>query len=136
MTDCVVSCLQQTAEIASPAISNGLMALAGSLGGGSLIGFTSGYFLKKMAKIALFVIGAFSLVLMYLGYTGVFTVNWDKTERGIREVSQNAINEVVKMVQHTANQFNDGNGVFGNDMIVGGAVSGFVPSFLIGLKKG
>ena len=137
MTDgCTIACLQQSAEIAAPAISGGLMTMLGSLGGGSLIGFVSGYFLKKMIKLAMFVMGAFALVLMYLGYNGMFTVNWNKTEAMVKDSAEKAVNEVTKVVQHTADSFNDGTGMMGNEVVVGAAVFGFVPSFLLGVRKG
>ena len=137
MTDgCTIACLQQSAQAAAPAISGGLMTMLGSLGGGSLIGFTAGYFLKKMIKVAMIVMGAFALGLMYLGYNGMFTVNWNKTEAMVKDSAEKAVQEVTKVVQHTADSFNDGTGMMGNEVVVGAAVFGFVPSFLLGVKKG
>jgi uncharacterized membrane protein (Fun14 family) len=137
MTDsCIISCLQQSAEIATPAISNALTGLLGSLGGGALLGFFAGFTLRKLAKIAMFIIGFFVLGLMVLHYKGIFRVDWKETEDTVKSGLEGFINEVTKIVSSTAKDFNDGNGWMGNDMIVAGGVTGFTAGFLLGLKKG
>lgn len=46
--------------------------------GGLLLGFATGYFLKKMMKAAALAVGAVSLVLILMSYYGIISVNWDK----------------------------------------------------------
>lgn len=135
MTDCVVSCLQ-TVEIASPALSNALMGLFGSLGGGALLGFFAGFTLRKLAKIATFIIGIFVLALMVLHYKGIFRVDWKETEDTVKNGLEAFINEVSKIVSSTAKDFNDGSGWMGNDMLVAGGITGFSAGFLLGVRKG
>lgn len=137
MTDsCVVSCLQQSAEIASPAISNALTGLMGSLGGGALLGFFSGYTLRKLAKVAMFIIGLFVLGLMVLHHKGIFRVNWQQTEETVRNGLEQTINETTKLVSSTATEFNNGSGWFGNDMVVMGGITGFAGGFILGVRRG
>ena len=137
MTDaCVISCLQQSAEIASPALTNALTGLLGSLGGGALLGFFAGFTLRKLVKIAMFIIGLFVLALMVLHYKGIFRVDWKETEQTVRTGLEGFTNEVSKMVSSTAKDFNDGSGWMGNDMLVAGGVTGFTAGFILGIKKG
>ena len=137
MTDgCTIACLQQSAQVAAPAITNGLMGLMGSLGGGALAGYVAGKALRMIVRIVMLIVGFLVLVLMFLSYKGIFNVSWDKTEASIRDGMQYTANEVTKMVSDTATKFNDGSGWFGNDMIVMGGVTGFTTGFLLGVRRG
>src|SRR5918999_1738676 len=132
MTDgCTIACLQQTAEIATPAISNALTGLLGSLGGGAMLGFFAGFTLRKLAKIAMFIIGFFVLGLMVLHYKGIFKVDWRETEDTVKSGLEGFIQEVSKIVSSTAKDFNEGSGWMGNDMMVMGGVTGFSAGFLL-----
>jgi len=53
-----------------------MSALAYQLGIGGIGGFIAGYALKKMMKIVAVVIGLFILALVYLGYSGIITINY------------------------------------------------------------
>jgi len=53
-----------------------LTPLAYQIGIGGMGGFIAGYALKKMMKIVAIVIGLFILVLVYLGYRGIITINY------------------------------------------------------------
>lgn len=48
------------------------------LGVGVVGGFIAGYALKKVTKIVAVVIGLFVLALIYLGYSGILTINYSK----------------------------------------------------------
>jgi len=48
------------------------------LGIGAVGGFIAGYALKKVTKIVAIVIGLFVLALIYLGYSGILTINYCK----------------------------------------------------------
>lgn len=137
MTDgCTIACLQQSAQIATPAVSSALMGLVGSMGGGALIGFFAGFTLRKLAKIAMFIIGFFVLGLMVLHYKGIFRVDWKETEETVKQGLEKGVNEISRVVENTAQEFNEGAGMFGNDMVVMGGIFGFIPGFLLGVKKG
>jgi uncharacterized membrane protein (Fun14 family) len=41
-------------------------------------GFIVGYALKKISKLIVVLIGLFFLVLLYLGYSGIISINYDK----------------------------------------------------------
>ena len=48
------------------------------LGVGGIGGFLVGYTIKKMVKIAAIIVAIFVAFIMYLGYTGVISVNYGK----------------------------------------------------------
>lgn len=55
-----------------------LSPLVYQLGAGGILGFLAGYAIKKVVKIAAVIAGLFALALIYLGYTGVISVNYEK----------------------------------------------------------
>lgn len=48
------------------------------LGVGAICGFIIGFAIKKMIKLIILLAGFFLLILVYLGYSGVISVNFDK----------------------------------------------------------
>ncbi len=48
------------------------------LGIGGFLGFFVGYAVKKMTKILAVLIGIGALILIYLGYEGIISINYDK----------------------------------------------------------
>jgi uncharacterized membrane protein (Fun14 family) len=61
--------------------------IASSIGFGGVAGFLVGYAIKKVLKIALFLVGLFIAALAYLGYQGIISINWDKLALGASDVS-------------------------------------------------
>jgi len=47
---------------------------------GGIGGFAVGYSIKKLFKLVAFIFGIFFLVLIYLGYAGVISVDYGKLE--------------------------------------------------------
>jgi uncharacterized membrane protein (Fun14 family) len=48
------------------------------LGIGGFLGFFVGYAIKKMTKVLAVLIGIGALILIYLGYEGIISINYDK----------------------------------------------------------
>ena len=48
------------------------------LGIGGVLGFFAGYAIKKLTKLIAVVIGLMALLLIYLGYEGIITINYEK----------------------------------------------------------
>jgi len=71
------------------------------LGIGGALGFFAGYALKKLTKLVAAVTGLMALLLIYLGYEGVITINYEKlTEKihsliGIVSQAPNMITPVI-----------------------------------------
>ena len=90
----------------------------GDVGVGALIGFVTGYALKKLMKIAMAIIGAYVLSLFYLQQKGVITINTDKLFNLTGSLTQQVIGLGQKVLG-----------------ILPGT-SAFVAGFYIGFKKG
>lgn len=60
----------------SEQLTSFITPLAKQLGVGGIIGLSVGYALKKIAKIVAFIIGLFTLGLLYLEYQGLISVDW------------------------------------------------------------
>ncbi|MCK4433883.1 hypothetical protein KAU92_00215 [Candidatus Bathyarchaeota archaeon] len=65
-------------------MSEALMPLAYQLAVGGAGGFIAGYALKKISKLIAILIGFFFLILLYLGYSGIIGINYDKLPEAIR----------------------------------------------------
>lgn len=52
--------------------------LAYQLGIGGVGGFIVGFTIKKISKLILFLIGLFLILLLYLGTSGVISINYDR----------------------------------------------------------
>ncbi|WP_457752121.1 FUN14 domain-containing protein [Thermococcus sp.] len=55
-----------------------LNAMFGDMGVGAVVGFITGFALKKLMKLAMALIGAYLLSLFWLQQKGVITINTDK----------------------------------------------------------
>ena len=54
------------------------------LGIGGVLGFFAGYAIKKLTKLIAAVTGLLALLLIYLGYEGIITVNYEKLTEKIQ----------------------------------------------------
>ncbi|MGB6533136.1 MAG: FUN14 domain-containing protein [Candidatus Nitrosopolaris sp.] len=68
-----------------------LAPFAGTVGGGFLIGFITGYAVKKVIKIAAIIVGLFIAAMSYFQYQRIINVDWEK----VQAFSQNGITWVV-----------------------------------------
>jgi uncharacterized membrane protein (Fun14 family) len=71
-----------------------LAPFAGTVGGGFLLGFVTGYAIKKVIKLAAVIVGLFISVLAYLEYQRILSVTWHK----VQAVSQNGIDWVASTI--------------------------------------
>ena len=55
-----------------------LSPLAYQLGIGGIGGFVVGYAFKKISKLIIVLIGLFIIALLYLGTSGIISINYDK----------------------------------------------------------
>jgi len=93
-------------------------AIFGDMGIGALIGFITGYALKKFMKLMMAIIGAYIMSLFYLQQKGVITVNTDK----LFNLAGGVTHQVVSLGQKVL-------GVLPG-------TSAFVAGFYLGFKKG
>jgi len=59
-------------------MSEVLTPIAYQLGVGGVLGFFVGYAVKKLTKIVAVLAGVLAFILIYLGYQGVISMNYDK----------------------------------------------------------
>jgi uncharacterized membrane protein (Fun14 family) len=60
---------------------NALTPYLGQVSFGGLAGFATGYALKKVGKIALFVFGLLFITLQTLAYFGIIEINWLRIQK-------------------------------------------------------
>lgn len=60
-----------------------LSPLAFQFGVGGIGGFIVGYTAKKIGKLIVILIGLFFLLLLYLGYSGMISIDYDKLLQAI-----------------------------------------------------
>jgi uncharacterized membrane protein (Fun14 family) len=53
------------------------------VGAGGIFGFIVGYAVKKLLKLLAVIAGLFALALIYLGYTGIIGVDYDKLTQAV-----------------------------------------------------
>jgi uncharacterized membrane protein (Fun14 family) len=108
-----------------------LAPFAGTVGGGFLVGFITGYAIKKVIKLAAVIVGLFIAALAYLQYQRILNVDWER----VQAFSQNGITWVVNAITHVSNTIDGSHsGTLSNIGVplVGSVSAGFV----LGLARG
>jgi len=77
--------------------------LAGTVGGGFLLVFITGYAIKKVIKLVAVIVGPFIAALAYVEYQRILNVDWHK----IQAISQNGIDWVTDALTHISGVFFD-----------------------------
>ena len=101
--------------------------LTSQLAIGGIIGFLMGFAIKKITKIAAFVLGFFFIILVYLEYSGFITINYDKIAETLQEVQGKVLTP-----EEIDNLFPFLQPFFLNVP----SMVGFGGGFVLGLKKG
>jgi uncharacterized membrane protein (Fun14 family) len=108
-----------------------LAPFAGTVGGGFLIGFITGYAIKKVIKLAAVIVGLFIAALAYLQYQRILNVNWER----VQAFSQNGITWLVNALTHLSNTiYGSHSGILSNIGIP--LVSSISAGFVLGLTRG
>jgi uncharacterized membrane protein (Fun14 family) len=108
-----------------------LTPLAGTVGGGFLIGLITGYAIKKVMKLAAVLVGLFIAALAYLQYQRILNVDWHK----VQLVSQNGIDWVADVLTYVSSTMGASHlGTLSNIGIP--LVSSVSAGFVVGLIRG
>ena len=75
-----------------------LAPFAGTVGEGFLVGFITGYAIKKVIKSAAVIVGLFIAALAYLEYKRILDVDWHK----VQAISQNGFDWVSDALTHVS----------------------------------
>ncbi len=102
-------------------MSEVLAPIVYQLGVGGIGGFLVGYAIKKVAKLIVMVLGFFFFVLIYLGYVGVISVNYDKLA--------DAVSKALPLIGGASGALT---AIVSNLPFAGS----FTVGFILGLKKG
>jgi uncharacterized membrane protein (Fun14 family) len=107
-------------------VTDQLISSAGfPLIGGGLIGFSVGWAIKKIMKLAFIAIGLLSLFLGYLEYKHWISVNWTVTENQSNAIMTHVANKIATVTQH-----------MNHEIPIGMGLLGFAPGVLVGFYKG
>jgi uncharacterized membrane protein (Fun14 family) len=108
-----------------------LAPFAGTVGGGFLIGFITGYAIKKVIELAAVIVGLFIAALAYLEYQRILSVDWHK----VQVVSQNGIDWVADALTHVSSTIDASHtGTLSNVGIP--LASSISAGFVLGLARG
>lgn len=106
-------------------ITEDLIPTVASVSGGFFIGVVLGYFVKKIIKVLMFIVGGIVGLLLYLQQLKVISVHIENLESS----SIFVLNSVASSIDKT-NQIGDAN--FLGVPLVGGLSAGFAVGFLKG----
>ena len=106
-------------------IDQSLISLSVPLVGGGLLGFATGFAIKKIMKLAFIILGLFALALGYLEYQKIISVNWVTLENQTQSIMTSAIHKLSVVTQN-----------MGHEIPIGLGVIGFMPGLALGILKG
>ncbi|RLE92026.1 MAG: hypothetical protein DRN04_11380 [Thermoprotei archaeon] len=92
------------------------------IGVGGILGFSTGYTIKKIVKFLLLVLGIFMAILLYLDYSRIITINYDRLAEVIYSIIQIASSKASGLQEYIKSQI-----PFAASFSVG---------LILGLKKG
>jgi len=101
---------------------------------GGVTGFISGWAIKKVVKIGMFIVGLFFAGMMYLSYQGIIRVDWDRLNNSTQAAAQQGLNQLSAVANQTAAQFHAHGLVSSGIPVVMGSM--FLAGFIGGLTRG
>lgn len=98
--------------------------------GGGLIGFATGYAMKKITKFVIIGLGLLALLLGYLEYQKWISINWTVVENQTSILMTHAAHKAYQLTQTTTTQN------MGHEIPIGLGVLGFLPGLALGFARG
>jgi uncharacterized membrane protein (Fun14 family) len=105
--------------------TEGLISLGAPVASDGLIGFGTGYLLKKLIKLAFIALGLIALLLGCLEYQKWILVNWGIVENQTSTIMTQATHKAYVVTQNMA-----------HELPIGAGVLGFTAGLILGLTKG
>jgi uncharacterized membrane protein (Fun14 family) len=102
-----------------------LISAGAPLVGGGLLGFATGFAIKKIMKFVFIGLGLLMLVLGFLEYKHWILVNWTVAENQSNVIMTHVANRIAAVTQHVDHEIPIGMGLLG-----------FAPGIAIGFYKG
>jgi len=106
-------------------IDQNLISAGIPLVGGGLLGFATGFAIRKIMKFAFIGLGLLMLILGFLEYKHWISVNWTVTENQSSAIITNVASKIATVTQH-----------MNHEIPIGVGVLGFMPGIALGLYKG
>ena len=107
-------------------VTDQLISSAGfPLIGGGLIGFATGFAIKKIMKLVFIGLGLLALLLAFLEYRHWILVNWTIAENQLSAIMAHVANKITTVTQH-----------MNHEIPIGVGVLGFMPGLVLGPYKG
>ena len=108
-----------------------LAPFAGTVGGGFLVGFITGYAIKKVIKFAAVIVGLFIAALAYVEYQRILSVDW----HNIQSISQSAIDWVADALTYISGTIGTSHPAILSNIGIP-LVSSISAGFAVGLTRG
>lgn len=105
-----------------------------SFGGGGILGFLSGFALKRIIKLASIILGAFVLGLTYLSYKGWIHADWNTIKNQTYSAAFNASQAAQQYLHQTMDKIPTHPGIQLQGMTIS-AMAGFPLGLMLGLRK-
>jgi uncharacterized membrane protein (Fun14 family) len=102
-----------------------LISAGAPLVGGGLLGFATGFAIKKIMKLVFIGLGLLMLVLGFLEYKHWISVNWTVAENQSNVIMTHVANRIAAVTQH-----------MNHEIPIGLGLLGFAPGVLLGFYKG
>jgi uncharacterized membrane protein (Fun14 family) len=102
-----------------------LISAGAPLVAGGLVGFATGFAIRKIMKLAFIGLGLLMLVLGFLEYKHWISVNWTVAENQSNVIMTHVANGIAAVTQH-----------MNHEIPIGVGVLGFMPGLVLGLYKG
>ena len=106
-------------------IDQSLISAGTPLVGGGLLGFATGFAIRKIMKFAFICLGLLVLVLGFLEYKHWILVNWTVVENQSNVIMTHVANRIAAVTQH-----------MNHEIPIGIGLLGFAPGVLLGFYKG
>ena len=106
-------------------IDQNLISAGAPLVGGGLLGFATGFAIRKIMKLAFIGLGLVMLVLGFLEYKHWISVDWIVAENQSSAILTHLANKIATVTQH-----------INHEIPIGVGVLGFMPGLALGLYKG
>jgi uncharacterized membrane protein (Fun14 family) len=99
--------------------------MSAPLVGGGLLGFATGFSIRKIMKLVFIGLGLLMLVVAFLEYKHWILVNWTVTENQSTAILTHLANKIATVTQH-----------MNHEIPIGRGLLGFAPGVLVGFYKG
>jgi len=90
-----------------------------------LLGFATGFAIKKIMKLVFIGLGLLALILAFLEYKHWISVNWTIAENQSNVIMTHVANRIAAVTQH-----------MNHEIPIGVGVLGFMPGLVLGFYKG